>query len=535
MPTFAQDRICVHRDVRTGGACKGSPVAEGRCLGHMSDTDRATHLATLGPEADIDARGVTFTYRLLEQLLTALKDSEGRTRIGKALFDRAIFSEIADFDNTTFTKVASFNDVMFDEDAHFASVEFCGETFFNSSTFAHEAWFALTNFRRNVHFRKTRFQQNATFLQVSFGQAAIFDHATFERSVEFSQATIDLSMSFTHAFVEQELHIEALAMRIDAARLRGRGRVRLRLRAAMVDLTDTALTGPLVVHGLQDSIFRTCEDKFLDPTSGQIPRVRVQSLRGVDAESVTLTDVDLRACEFTGMHRADRLALEGDCLFASDPRGRRRVLLEEHYWRAQAKKRQGKNLGGWQAAPRYVDMVGPARLEVMYRQLRKALEDGKNEPGAADFYYGEMEMRRAVAKQGRRIDYWLLNAYWATSGYALRVRRALTCLTIVLVMAVIALTVWGFPARDKNIRVDGIISNAGTVQNVKVAVYQPEATTRVYDRAEKATEVTLNAVIFHGTDTDLTTTGRYVDIAARLLGPLFLGFSALAIRNRLKR
>jgi len=27
-------------------------------------------------------------------------------------------------------------------------------------------------------------------------------------------------------------------------------------------------------------------------------------------------------------------------------------------------------------------------------ELRKGLEDAKNEPGAADFYYGEMEMRR---------------------------------------------------------------------------------------------------------------------------------------------
>ena len=30
----------------------------------------------------------------------------------------------------------------------------------------------------------------------------------------------------------------------------------------------------------------------------------------------------------------------------------------------------------------------------IYRDLRKGLEDVKNEPGAADFYYGEMEMRR---------------------------------------------------------------------------------------------------------------------------------------------
>jgi hypothetical protein len=30
----------------------------------------------------------------------------------------------------------------------------------------------------------------------------------------------------------------------------------------------------------------------------------------------------------------------------------------------------------------------------VYRQLHKGREDAKNEPGAADFYYGECEMRR---------------------------------------------------------------------------------------------------------------------------------------------
>jgi hypothetical protein len=38
--------------------------------------------------------------------------------------------------------------------------------------------------------------------------------------------------------------------------------------------------------------------------------------------------------------------------------------------------------------------VDAERLSVIYRSLRKSLEDAKNEPGAADFYYGEMEARR---------------------------------------------------------------------------------------------------------------------------------------------
>jgi hypothetical protein len=76
------------------------------------------------------------------------------------------------------------------------------------------------------------------------------------------------------------------------------------------------------------------------------------------------------------------------------------------------------------------------------------LEDAKDEPGAADFYYGEMEMRRLAARgrdhedtdgggaKGRRPSWTerrLLDAYWAVSGYGLRAWRALTALTILLV------------------------------------------------------------------------------------------------------
>src|SRR5262249_5695511 len=155
-----------------------------------------------------------------------------------------------------------------------------------------------------------------------------------------------------------------------------------------------------------------------------------------------------------------------------------------------------------------VDVVGPSRLEVTYRQLRKALEDGKNEPGAADFYYGEMEMRRATAKEGRHMDRWLLNAYWATSGYALRASRALACLSLVIAATITVLTVWGFPAHGK----DGTLAPLGAAQSTKVTVHDSEPVKKLGDRIERATEITLNAVIFRAADTELTTIGRYVDV-----------------------
>jgi len=42
----------------------------------------------------------------------------------------------------------------------------------------------------------------------------------------------------------------------------------------------------------------------------------------------------------------------------------------------------------------------PKDLAQIYRDFRKGREDEKNEPGAADFYYDEMEMRRYAVSQG---------------------------------------------------------------------------------------------------------------------------------------
>jgi hypothetical protein len=60
----------------------------------------------------------------------------------------------------------------------------------------------------------------------------------------------------------------------------------------------------------------------------------------------------------------------------------------------------------------------------IYRDLRRSLEAKSDMPGAADFYYGEMEMRR-----WSRSRVWLERAlvwcYWLTCGYGLRAGRAL--------------------------------------------------------------------------------------------------------------
>src|SRR5207248_6217622 len=66
------------------------------------------------------------------------------------------------------------------------------------------------------------------------------------------------------------------------------------------------------------------------------------------------------------------------------------------------------------------------QIEKTYRALRKGAEDLRNTTGSADFYYGEMEMRRRDSQSSWERA--LLFAYWLLAGYSLRASRAIGAL-----------------------------------------------------------------------------------------------------------
>lgn len=283
--------------------------------------------------------------------------------------------------------------------------------------------------------------------------------------------------------------------------------------------------------------------------AGSSSAVCMLSLRGVDAAHVALTDIDLSQCLLTGAIHLDQLRLEGRVLFAPVPTGihrrgwrlvrfgPRRTLAEEQHWRAA----QPFAVPGWDPAPADTAVVGPARLAPVYRSLRKAFEDGKNEPGAADFYYGEMEMRRAD-EESPRAERWLLAAYWALSGYGMRATRALGWLIAAMTITIGVMMLWGLPAHDP----EPVSTGTLTGRHLTFTTETPDPVNptgplreRVStDRFEKSLRVVVNSVVFRSSGQDLTTTGTYTEMASRLAEPVLLGLAALAalaIRGRVKR
>ncbi|MFE7940559.1 pentapeptide repeat-containing protein [Streptomyces griseoincarnatus] len=571
------------------------------CLAHLADADRDAYLVGLTPGASIDHRGTDFTAALLNALLNALRDpTTGRARLGDAVFESATFEDDAVFTRATFEGDAVFESATFEDDAVFARATFEGAavfelaifegdtvfelaTFeggagFGSATFKNHAWFGSAAFKsyagfesatfKGAWFGSATFEGGAGFESATFEGGAGFGSATFKKRAKFESATFKDDAVFASAtFVEADqlgplvcagrvvlsgavfggpVTLSFAARRLECHRTRWSSTAEIRLRYATVDFAHAVFEYPLTIAAEPDPFLRTdgrqlAEDLFPMPD----PEVRVASLRGVDAAHLVLADLDLAGCLFAGTVHLDQLRLEGACTFDTAPPAvywrrwppmrftQRRVLAEEHHWRAN----RPQAVRGWNVAVLGAGRAGPLQLAPVYRALRKAFEDGKHEPGAADFYYGEMEMRRH-ADDIPRGERGLLTAYWALSGYGLRASRAMAWLGTAMLLTIVLLMAFGLAQDTPQQTATGSVPAGGGKVTFEIDKDDPQNPTGdrfTGERFEKALNVTLNSVVFRSSGQDLTTAGTYIEMTSRLTEPVLLGLAVLAVRNRVKR
>ncbi|WP_345548969.1 pentapeptide repeat-containing protein [Streptomyces lannensis] len=499
-----------------------------------------------------------------------------------AWFDGAQFSGDATFDRAQFSGDARFNKAQFSGDAGLHGAQFSGNAFFDRAQFSGDAWFDGAQFSGNAFFDRAQFSGDAGFRETQFsgdawfegaqfsgdawlGEAQFSSKARFDR-VRFAAATalgpfvcaetVDLS----GAVFEAPVTMEIAARMVRCERTRWESTATVRLRYATADLSHAVLSAP-VAFTSHPAPFTTRPGIHVDESrlSGLHSGVRVSSIQGVDAGHLVLTDTDLTDCLFSGAFHLDQLRLEGRITFASAPTGwhrrgvrparwtRRRTLAEEHHWRAQTAGQPTSPPGHplspsqWRPGPNHPEpslTPDPEDVSALYRQLRKAFEDSKNEPGAADFYYGECEMRRHDRTGTPTSERRLLWGYWLLSGYGLRASRAFTWLLAAMSMTVLLLMGTGLPTHDP------VPATTGTLHGSKISVRTstPDPALHggwsqhmTWDRAEKALRVAVNSVVFRSSGQNLTTSGTYVEMASRLLEPILLALGVLAVRGRIKR
>ncbi|MFB7428791.1 pentapeptide repeat-containing protein [Streptomyces hydrogenans] len=500
---------------------------------------------------------------------------------GDTSFTKVRFSSIAWFNYAHFSGDASFPGARFSGRAGFVSTQFFGDTHFEGAEFSSAARFVRAQFSGDTIFEEAQFSGDASFYRSRFSCDASFGRVQFLRDVkltgiqffrnaefggaQFLEASllgpmvcggrVDLSAAVFNAPVT----LEIAASTVSCVRTRWESTATVRVRRAKVNLSYAVLVAPVAVTA-HPTPFAVGHRNFVDESLLTGPNgVRVTSVQGVDAAHLVLTDIDLSDCLFSGAFHLDQLRLEGRTTLAPTPTGfhrrgiapirwtRRRTLAEEHHWRAQSAGQPPTPASTppeprrWRNGPDHGDPArtpDPDDVAALYRQLRKAFEDGKNEPGAADFYYGECEMRRHDRTGTPKTERRLLWAYWLLSGYGLRASRALGWLAAAMLTTILLLMAFGLPASSPKQEATGTVPAGGG--KVTFVIDKQDPTNPVKDRFtakrfDKALSVTLNSVVFRSSGQDLTTAGNYIEMTSRILEPALLALAVLAIRGRIKR
>ena len=421
---------------------------------------------------------------------------------------------------------------------------FCDRAGFGRATFTGDAWFGGATFTDHAAFNQATFSRGGWFDGATFSGGTRFDGATFSGGARFISVRFEQARQFGPLLAyrglvlddvqfAQPVQIEVSSTGVCCRRARFAGGVQFRLRWAHVVLDDTDLAAPSILTGisrLSSAELANREEQIARAwrrlLAGEISeRPQLVSLRRANVAGLGLSNVTAADCRFVGAHNLDKLRLESDVSFATAPSpaglggqnwGGREVIAEERAWRADRSRRWAAP--GW---PGWLDdqpgVLHPGQIAGLYRALRKGREDGKDEPGAADFYYGEMEMRRRARRGGNpggqsgaaargRVERGILTAYWLVSGYGLRAWRAVAWLAVVTALLAVAFHLAGFAVPPR------------PVSYWTSLLYAFRATLSLTDN-----QVTLTAW------------GQLLQAVLRLTGPVLLGLALLALRGRVKR
>ncbi|MCX5734254.1 MAG: pentapeptide repeat-containing protein [candidate division NC10 bacterium] len=390
------------------------------------------------------------------------------------LFPTTIF-----FGNTVFEKRCNFSGAVFSEIADFASATFSGGADFNGTSFKEGAVFHNAVFDGDVHFTMSMFTERASFFDVSFHGEAQFYSVTFTKEVSFAGASFKKSGSFAGS----TFHMGG------------------DFTGARFEQGDATFTGSSFLGRTR---FSSPPDEsvgllFAKDVEVAFRRVRVDppdalEFIGVDLSKCSFWETDLRGMRFLGVQwvRMPWTRLS---------KGWRNGIYDEVLLRAQ-------------------EIKPYAKVETLYRQLKKNYEEQRDYERAGDFHYGEKEMRLRNPKTspGLRLFLWL---YKCASGYGERWLPPIVWSLCLLLLGSAGYLYCGLRVAGRLLPFEWDMWNA-VVDGVPMWVRSLLFSLRTMTLLKPDDMVPLGW-------------GSVVQTVQNLLGPILLGLAALAIRQRLRR
>ena len=526
-------------------------MRKGQCIGHANfeQVQRAVKDFRLG--APLNASGATISAECLQSLFAALASDDSEMQAsplgsihkpafpGEVSFEKANFVGVADFAHAVFKGPAYFDGATFDDRADFRQVEFQDHADFDEAAFKNGVNFRGAIFNDHAGFeRMLAAQDKAVFIAARFRSYVDFEQASFCNGLDMTGVTFQLarrlgpldvcgSFVLDNCVFAERVSIDAIANRLSATSAVFADGARLGFGGGDIQMkgVDFGRATTLSRYQAPDT-----------PNEKQARRPRLLSLYGAQVASLSLSGINVEACRFFGAHGLESMIIEPSCKWRHTPPHRRcidrEILLEEEEWRLQDERKRharrrltrhhqkspwarhsASNETGDAGAAEYTPLE-PNQLAALYRALRKAREENKDQAGAGDLYYGEMEMRRrSELPVGRgRIrafcDKLIITAYWLLSGYGLKASRAFAFWCSLIVIASFAITRWGLNPSLPFPRSLAFTAES-TSGHLRIA-----AIPRGYE---------LNGV------------GEGIRACLRILGPVLIGLWLLALRNRVKR
>ncbi|ORA17094.1 pentapeptide repeat-containing protein [Mycobacterium asiaticum] len=439
----------------------------------------------------------------------------GETQIGSvgdeppSKFRREATFDGATFGSDTFGSL-TMKDCVFEGEASFSDTEIYGAVAFDDAKFLQAARLnkiavKSAPFKRGP---RTIGDQHATafsmvrtafesslILSANVENKAKVEDLTFPGVIdEFAINSCD-DLQLTRVTLETSNSLTLLSTQLVAVeRLHMNGGGNVRVSGRMFNLSDFTCANPVLIQSLVDQQEHPAKPKLI-------------GLKGTNCDGLTLSGFDYSETVFLGAAKLDSLIITGEFILRSThgTRARRVVLAEEATARA-ASQYWTKLAGG---PPRGLNssIPEPRDLAGVYRALRKAREDQKDAPGSADFYYGEMEMRR-LSSAPRSMERAILTAYWLISGYGLRAWRALTTLAVVIVGSAAILSFF-------------------TLQSGPHPPPPSFAAALIFS-AQSGLQLA-------GSSDRYTTVGQVFELVLRVLEPGLIALALFAVRGRVKR
>jgi uncharacterized protein YjbI with pentapeptide repeats len=532
--------------------CLGNAVTrDGACLRHASPRARTEYLSKgIGPAHALSLQGVAVDQALLDEIKSSPAVA-GKTMLRPFLLTGADVTNL-DFSGWEFAEACSLYGAIFHQKADFEGAVFHGffdargahfddsVGYFSGSTFKYDVHLSYVHSeRQSIDFSSCTFAKGVIakgldgpllLYESSFAGDLILTSTVTTVRLDGASVTgsLDTTGSRYGVFLASWLHADGARslgpMEIQNGCIltdaRFAERIHIEVSAKSLDMTGVRLDKGGRVEADVEEIrlerLSTASAVSISGSKRSEAKPIITSINNADAGAMSFAQVDMSRCLFYGAHDLDRTKIEATVVLPRAPkwRSRRQCVADEFVARVHA---HGRFRHRWSlpgvtttsdspGASSNDERLEASQVESVYRDLRKSLEARGNEPGAADFYYGEMEMRRkATTSYAERFILWL---YWAVSGYGLRGLRALVWLAAVVVGLAVLLQAIGFNNGDPCFRDALIYTAQGTVSI-------PSSNRALTDHVSWAGEV--------------------LRIVLRLVGPILLALALLSVRNRVKR